>query len=53
MRIKTVCAKSKKEARKYCPWASVITEVDSGKKGARAWMCFESWEDYRIAMNQK
>ncbi len=47
MRKEYVQCMSRRAARKLCPWAAVITEVDGG------YLCFESQDDYRTWRNQK
>ena len=47
MRSKFIECKSKIVAFNECPWASVFVAVTGG------WMCFESYGDYRIWLNQK
>jgi len=54
----TVDAKSKTEAVKICQqrhgWTpDAVREVASGKKGTRAWMCFESARDAETWDKQK
>ena len=47
MRSRFVECKSKTVACDECPWASVVVRVTGG------YMCFESYSDYRVWMNQK
>ena len=47
MRSEFVEAKTRKDALKSCPWASFLSKVNGG------YMCFESYGDYRIYINQK
>ena len=47
MRKEFVECKSKTVAYNECPWASVFIRVTGG------YMCFESYSDYRMWLNQK
>lgn len=53
MRIETVIAKSKIEAMEIASWATKIIPVESGEKGVKAFRCFESIADYKIAKKQR
>jgi hypothetical protein len=47
MRVQTIIGKSRFIATKACPWACKVIKVYGG------FMCFESWTDYEIWLNQK
>jgi len=47
MRPQFVECKYRYQAVKECPWASAFAKVTDG------YLCFESWDDYRIWKNQK
>ena len=49
MKREIVEAESVEDAKKLCPWASVIVEVNdqNGNEGG-AWICFECNEDAAI-----
>lgn len=47
MRVETVEVETREEAEEACPWAAEFIQVEGG------WKCFESVDDYRIAINQK
>lgn len=47
MRKQYVNCKYRYQARKACPWASVIHKTEGG------YMCFESVDDYNIFKKQK
>jgi len=46
MRKEYVRVATRSQAKKACPWASVIVKVDGG------YLCFESVDDYRTWKNQ-
>ena len=47
MRKQLAECKTKLEAYELYPWASVVVKAEGG------WMCFESYTDYHIWINQK
>jgi len=47
MRKEFVEAKTRYMARKMCPWASVIAQVEGG------FICFESFDEYKTWTRQK
>ena len=47
MRTEYVKCKYRYQAEKECPWASKIVKCGDG------YMCFESWDDYKVWKNQK
>lgn len=46
-RIKYVQTNNRAKAAKLCPWALYILKLADGHK------CFESYDDYLIALNNK
>lgn len=47
MKKQFVAVKTRKEAKKECPWAEKIVKADGG------YLCFESYQDYLLWKRQK